>query len=370
MLIGIFGTGRNGSTLISRLLDGLEDTYVHPVEEKFLTAFDDLYRFGKVRRLTEQNCTTKKLIYKNQSLGAVQLKKYFNFTISQLQFHIDSTALLRSKNLKISPSDVLGNSSVSLGGFLPSYLENISKFVRPDKRFKHYAFKSIEGCYIEEYADRFPGMKFIHVVRDPFAVCASQMRSILENKKMPLSYLGFDCINCMLEKRWVPHVLAIKKFQGSADHIVVRYEDLVSDANKETLRVAEFLGLRPPIQPTRQTIFHNFEKSDWESYSSVKSIKNKAEVTDYKAQGVYDEVLDDRDYKYIYQKTYGLLDTFGYTAPDMSMSPLKLSDILFLRPSEFANSLTWRHLHEFLVGLLYRRIKLFLQCYAQHRTPK
>ena len=62
MLIGVFGTGRNGSSLIGRLLDGLGDTYVHPVEEKFLTGFDDLGKYGRVTRLVEQNCKTSQLL--------------------------------------------------------------------------------------------------------------------------------------------------------------------------------------------------------------------------------------------------------------------------------------------------------------------
>lgn len=34
-LIGIFGTGRNGRTLLTRLLDGIDGVYVHPVESNF-----------------------------------------------------------------------------------------------------------------------------------------------------------------------------------------------------------------------------------------------------------------------------------------------------------------------------------------------
>ena len=63
MLIGLFGTGRNGSSLIGRLLDGLQDTYVHPVEELFLTAFDDLAHRGRLTRMVVQNCTTQPLTH-------------------------------------------------------------------------------------------------------------------------------------------------------------------------------------------------------------------------------------------------------------------------------------------------------------------
>ncbi len=47
MLIAIFGTGRNGSTLLERLLDGVPETYVHPADETFLCCFDDPARHGR-----------------------------------------------------------------------------------------------------------------------------------------------------------------------------------------------------------------------------------------------------------------------------------------------------------------------------------
>ena len=42
MLVGIFGTGRNGSSLLTRLLDGIDNSYIHPIEINFLSAMDDL----------------------------------------------------------------------------------------------------------------------------------------------------------------------------------------------------------------------------------------------------------------------------------------------------------------------------------------
>ncbi len=47
MLIAIFGTARNGSTLFLRLLDGIAETYVHPVESSFLSELNDSASSGK-----------------------------------------------------------------------------------------------------------------------------------------------------------------------------------------------------------------------------------------------------------------------------------------------------------------------------------
>ena len=77
MLIGLFGTGRDGSSLIGRLLDGLQDTtYGHPVEELFLTAFDDLAHHGRLTRLVVQNCTTRPLAHLGGTLSSGLLECY------------------------------------------------------------------------------------------------------------------------------------------------------------------------------------------------------------------------------------------------------------------------------------------------------
>ena len=92
MLIGVFGTGRNGSSLIGRLLDGLGDTYVHPVEEKFLTGFDDLGKYGRVTRLVEQNCKTSQLLGLGREVETSKMAPYFNNnSLNDIYLHCRST---------------------------------------------------------------------------------------------------------------------------------------------------------------------------------------------------------------------------------------------------------------------------------------
>jgi len=238
MLIGLFGTGRNGSSLIGRLLDGLEDTYVHPVEEKFLTAFDDIAYRGRVSRLVEQNCTTKRLTRLDRQLSKEQLKSYYQLSLDTLMKHCADTIALPILKPELKLENIISSRICSVETFTREYLTGLASHLRPDVNFRHHLFKSIEVPYIPEYENIFPDMKFIHIVRNPVAVCASQKRSLMENKGLPASYLGFDWLACMLDKRWVPHAKFISSHANNPRHIVVRYEDLVEFPSKEVARVA------------------------------------------------------------------------------------------------------------------------------------
>ena len=246
MLIGIFGTGRNGSTLIQRLLDGLEDTYVHPIEEFFLTAFDDLARKGRVFKLTGQNCRTRPLRRLDDPLTTTVLSKYFRTNLNALYSeHIracPATAHLPDISLK----DLLPKQQYRVSELIVEYLRAIGGLVRPDLKFRHFMFKSIETPYLSDYAATFPDMRFIHIMRHPVAVCSSQKRSLIETKRLPGWYLGYDWLTCMMNKRWIPHARFLQSAMGDPKHIVVLYERLVSAPQAEIGRISQWLGLAAP----------------------------------------------------------------------------------------------------------------------------
>ena len=64
-MIAVIGAGRNGSTLIARELDRFNKIYVHPVEERFVTKWSDLVKYGYERRNTKLNYRNNNLIYKD-----------------------------------------------------------------------------------------------------------------------------------------------------------------------------------------------------------------------------------------------------------------------------------------------------------------
>lgn len=360
MLIGLFGTGRNGSSLIGRLLDGLQDTYVHPVEEKFLTAFDDIASHGRVTRLVEQNCTTRRLTRLNEKLSRKQLASYYQLSLDTVMKHCAETVGLPSEVRELTLEKVVTDQTHSIETFTREYLAGLAALIRPDVAFRHHLFKSIEVPYIAEYEHIFPDMKFIHIVRDPVAMCSSQKRSLMENKGLPASYLGFDWLACMLDKRWVPHAKFITARREDPRHIVVRYEDLVKDPSGEIGRVAAWLNLAPPPRPADQTVFHDLDKTKWGNNPSKKGVESPTKVVaDLQQKNRYDEVLTRREIDLIAVKTRDWLAGLGYENPSDATLGKVAAQYLTLDKWELMHCNTPRYLARGLIGLLYRRVALF-----------
>jgi hypothetical protein len=361
MLIGLFGTGRNGSSLIGRLLDGLEDTYVHPVEELFLTAFDDLAHRGRLTRMVIQNCTTQPLAHLNGTLSTSLLGRYYRPSLELLLRYCSESTGPPKELGSLAWGNLLPQSSCGVEEFTRGYLSGIAARVRPDVSFRHHLFKSIEVAYLTDYEQRFPDMKFIHILRDPVAVCSSQKRSLLENKAVPASYLGYDWLTCMLDKRWLPHARFVAVRRGDPRHIVVRYEDLVVEPVLEIAKIAEGLGLAPPPRPTVQTIFHDLDKSNWGGNPSKKGVDSPTEIiADLQKSNGYEEVLTKREIDLIAVKTRDLLPKLNY----QSSSQASMADVRrqYLLPDkwEFMNcGRSSSYLARGLIGFVYRRAVLF-----------
>ena len=84
-LIGIFGTGRNGSTLLARLLDGIEGAYVHPVEANFLCAMNDLAWRPMVRRRVIQNAVRHRLKHLDRTIPMRRLLRFYGAHLRELE---------------------------------------------------------------------------------------------------------------------------------------------------------------------------------------------------------------------------------------------------------------------------------------------
>ena len=361
MLIGLFGTGRNGSSLIGRLLDGLQDTYVHPVEELFLTAFDDLAHRGRLTRLVVQNCTTHRLTHLDDTLSTGLLGRYYRPSLDLLLKYCSETVGPPSELRSLDLEDVLPRSSCTVEDFTRGYLGGIAARVRPDINFQHHLFKSIEVAYLADYEQRFQDMKFVHILRDPVVVCSSQKRSLLENKAVPASYLGYDWLTCMLDKRWLPHARFIAERRGDPRHIVVRYEDLVAEPVIEIGKIAAGLGLMPPPRPSVQTIFHDLDKANWGGNPSKKGVDSPTEVVaDLQKRNSYEEVLTQREIDLIAVKTRDLLPGLSYQSP----SGASLAEVRrqYLVPDKWEFMHCGRrpsYLARGLIGFVYRRAALF-----------
>lgn len=349
------------AVLIGRLLDGLEDTYVHPVEELFITAFNDLAHRGRLTRLVIQNSTTRPLNHLSNKVTSSLLGRNYRPSLDLVLKYFLDTRGLPNELHTLDINQILRKASYSVEEFTQDYLRSLASQVRPDVNFKHHLFKSIEVAYLADYEQRFPDMKFIHILRDPVAVCSSQKRSLLENKAVPASYLGYDWLSCMLDKRWVPHAQYIANKCGDPRHIIVRYEDLVAKPVIEIDKIAEFLSLSPPPRPTVQTIFHDKDKGNWGGNPSKKGVVSPTEVVaNLQVNNGYEEVLTRREIDLIALKTRDLLPGLGYQNP----SEATLADVClqYMLPDK------WEFMHcsrsptyfaRGLIGFVYRRAALF-----------
>lgn len=360
MLIGVFGTGRNGSSLLGRLLDGMENTYVHPIEERFLTAFSDIASIGTVTRATNQNCRTKKPRNLARSVDGRLLGEYFGASVDAIFSEFLQKCELTRELPTVSFRQLIADGQWTIGEFLVQYLRGLGAHVRPDIAFEHYLFKSVETPYIEEYGRLFPEMKFIHIIRDPVAVCSSQKRSLMENKNLPACYLGHDWLTCMLEKRWLPHVRSILKCGTDQRHVATRYEDLVTDPTGEIERICRHLGLASPPRCDTQTIFYDAMMQDWGFNPSKKGVVMPATVVaDLQVKHGYEEILTPREIALINFKTASYLQDRGYQTPAVPRrSHLVLSHILPDR-WDFMHCKTVGSKCRAALGMLYRRIGLF-----------
>lgn len=360
MLIGIFGTGRNGSTLLGHLLDGLQDTYVHPIEENFLSASDDLLLRGRVTRLVGQHCTTRSLSNYGGAISPRLLEKCYRQSLTTLRSHFLETIGLPCNLTELELGDIVAEHPMTIEEFVPSFLKGIAVRVRPDIEFRHFLFKTIEVPYIVDYERRFPDMKFVHIVRDPVTTCSSQKRTLMEAKCLPASYLGYDWLTCMINKRWLPHAQFLASRRGDSRHILVRYEDLVVQPRAEISRIADGLGLAPPPRPTTQTIFYDLDKTKWGSNPSMKGVDSVIEaVPDLQERNRYDEVLTKREIDLIAVKTRDFLLGLGYQSPSDATLGKVVAQYLTLDKWELMHCNTPHYLVRGLIGLLYRRATLF-----------
>ena len=360
MLISIIGTGRNGSSMLARMLDGPRDLFVHPVEERLITTFDDLIKRKKVLHNTTQNSRIHSINNIDKSISTILLEKYFHSSLYMLKNdHMRNSSVLK----KIKQFSIIHNmdkKDYNFSSFLPEYLKSLGKHILPRYEFKDYLFKTIETPYIDDYVKLFPNMKFIHLLRDPISVCSSQKRSIMFNKKHPASYLGGDWLDCMLNKRWLPHVRAIKKYKNSENHILVRYEDLVKNPINEISRITNKFSITMPSRPDYQTEFCDTDMDTIIYTSSKKGIKatNKV-VGDLQKINNYDEILTNREIELIKYLSEDFSSDFGYDSGEKVNFSQLLRHHIYLDKWEIKNYRTLKSLIKLPGAIIKRRKMLF-----------
>lgn len=321
MQIGIFGTGRNGSTLLLRLLDGIPNTYVHPIETNFLSAMNDLAAFGFVTNSIQKNATQKPLKRLYAPIHTYVLKRYYGPQESEMQ-QIYLSQMDPPLKLGEPPfSSVKQKSHYLAQEFVLDFLNSMAAWITREIP-SHTVFKTIETPYIDDYERLFPEMKFIHIIRNPLEMWSSAKRTLMCVKTCPSWYLGGDNLRTMIDIRWMSHAEAILARKSDPRHYVVFYEDIIKDAKNTVEKICRWLGVSAPPEPTKLTVLGGKSPKVLHHNVSMKNAETPREVQqDLRKKYSYPEAATEREKAYILLRTFELGQKLGYFESEKKPSP-------------------------------------------------
>ena len=316
-LIGVFGAGRNGSTLIARLLDGSPDLWIHPIDVVFLPVWDDEAGLERVRGESYRTATTRRLRHLDASLPWRRIAPLFTPQVDEIErdYLMHLVAPYPPRRRELAVLDRAGTTGPA--EFFPAFLEAARRTAarEPDPAPAALGFKTSETAYVDEFARLWPKMQFVHIVRHPITNYASTKRTWMESKATPFWTNGEDLLRTFLEARWLPHARAILRYSESDPdrHVLVRYEDLCADPEGEVLRVCAQLGVRPPAEPARQTSLGGERLRELPPNPSVRGIATPQEVVkDMSARFGYEQVVTPREAALIAREVGPLGPALGY----------------------------------------------------------
>jgi hypothetical protein len=332
VLVGIFGAGRNGSSLLMRLLDGSPGLWIYPIELNYLRSFAPASVKHRAKHIMAA------CLYGVSSSGRASVTqrrldlfhKWASEQLAELK-HIYLDQMVEPVAVTGDPlRTVQEQARGTLAEALESFLDAI-RTVYDDRVLSakpYLMFKSIEVADLPRYHRLFPDMKFVHIVRHPYSNYTSLKRTDMVLKRKPFWFQGGDILRVQLESRWIPHVrFALEGIQTDpARHYLVRYEDLCESAERAVADICSWLGVAPPKEPSLQTVLGGKHLKTLPVNSSLQGVETPAHVvTDMARTYGYDEILTEREKGLILLRTYKLGRRLGYfSAEEAAHLPSRL----------------------------------------------
>jgi hypothetical protein len=317
-LLAIFGSGRNGSTLLGRVLDGGPDLWMHPVEVNYLAVWSDFARLGRTEYATLLNASTRPLDRLDATLPAPLLVEEFAHHWRDIRTSYLARLSTPLPDVADPADELLRRERWTASEFLPAFLDATRRaFGGAEHSGRILGFKTIETPYVDDYLRVFPGLRCLHIVRDPVTTYGSAKRTALLSKRQPFYFGGHDLLRTLVDMRWVPHARAIERLvaDAPAQHLVVRYEDLTADAVGTISRVFEWLGAQAPVDPEAVTVLGGRAMVELPPNPSQPGVAPPQRVvTDMAGTYAYDTVVSKRERAFIELRTRPYLARLGYAA--------------------------------------------------------
>jgi hypothetical protein len=317
-LVGIFGTGRNGSTLLSRLLDSSPDLWVHPLELSFLSTFRYLGGRFSISRIKRQLRNTQTQTDGDRRQYYID---HFRPWVTNQLTDLESSFLSKLADPIVLKDNVHEEIAKRINSSVPETMAVFLEAVQAAYDDRQHpvkpllAFKSIETKRLQEYNRFFAEMRFVHIIREPISNYASLKRTDMVLKHKPFWFQGGDILRTQIEDRWLTHAQFILE-HGQAEparHYLVRYEDLTKDPVNIVNDICQWLGIEKPLRAGFQTVLGGKTMTELPINASQPGVKTPAKVVANMAEQYgYEDVVTQRERNWISFRSGSVAERLGY----------------------------------------------------------
>ena len=301
----VFGMFRSGTTLISKILSS---------NNKIVVASDPYFQFFKsFRNEIALNSYKKKKFDLNSPLDDYFFKKK-NKILNQIinkTFNLKINKVLLNKtikNIKIfskrdSEKIIPYLSKVKSKNYkdLLEKLIEVINIAYGNKITKYVGFKTVFAEeFIQTIFRTFNDSKCICIIRDPRAIYASQVKFAEKNKFCyPILYVV---------RHWRKSIYFIKKNSKNKNLILIKYEDLIKNPEKNVIKLCNFLNIKFSRSMINPKSFKDGKGKRWFQNSSFK----KSQKINNKSVNIWKYKLSKNQIQFIEDTCQKEMSLFGY----------------------------------------------------------
>lgn len=296
--IFILGSHKSGTSLLRSLFDGHSEIFTNPIETHFFDLFGEWVDYDYRRQKPEEVSIEKIKTLLNKYIRYVEKRDnpMAGFQGKDL-FDMDRfNEILSELTNESSRQDIIQTY------FKATYYSIYGKHLPTDKRIVHKAVGL--GEFALELHQLFPDAKFVHIIRNPYSNLVSFRKFHSKTTKFPL-------INRLINSLNNNYFYLYKNSQLIDNYHVLKYEDLVTQPDKEIGKLCQFLELKPEEALYTPTTIGETWKGNSTTGKKFKGIENKylevwkeeihpLEV--YYVNNNFDHILRDFEYSHFEKK--------------------------------------------------------------------